>query len=67
MAAQQCDTHALDSRVLLIENSSWDVEYNGTIGRILNSGEFKVYVPDFIRSTDAVCVVTDPEHFARDG
>jgi hypothetical protein len=67
MAAQQRDTHALAVRGLLKEHSSWDVDHNGTIGRILPSGEFEVYVPDVIRSTDAFCFVTDSEPFARDG
>jgi hypothetical protein len=67
MAAQQRDPHALALRGLLTENSSWDVDHNGAIGRILSSGEFEVYVPDVIRSTEAVCFVADPEPFARDG
>jgi Integrase zinc binding domain len=67
MAAQLRDPHALALRGLLTEHSSWDVDQNGTIGRILPSGEFEVYVPDVIRSTDAVCFVTDSELFARDG
>jgi RNase H-like domain found in reverse transcriptase len=35
MAAQQRDTHALALRGLLTEHSSWYVDQNGTIGRIL--------------------------------
>jgi hypothetical protein len=54
-------------RGLFTENSSWDVDHNGAIGPILSSGEFEVYVPDVIRSTEAVCFVADPEPFARDG
>jgi hypothetical protein len=57
MAAPQRDPHALALRGLLTENSSWDVDHNGAIGRILSSGEFEVYVPDVIRSTEAVCLL----------
>jgi hypothetical protein len=67
MAAQQRDPHALALRGLLTEHSPWNVDHNGTIGRTLPSGEFEVYVPDVIRSTEAVCFVTDSEPFARDG
>jgi hypothetical protein len=67
MAAQQRDPHALALRRLLTDNSSWDVDHKGAIGRILSSGEFEVYVSDFIRSTEAVRFVSDPEPFAWDG
>jgi hypothetical protein len=66
MAAKRRDPYALASRGLLTENSSWDVDHNGAICRILSSGQFEVYVPNFIRSTDAVCFITDPEPFDRD-
>jgi hypothetical protein len=67
MAAKQLNPHDLALRRLLTENSSWDVDHNEIIDRILTSGEFEVYVPDFIPFKEAVCVVTDPEHFTRDG
>jgi hypothetical protein len=66
MAAQQRDSHALALRGLT-EDPSWDVDLNGAIDRILSSGEFEVYVPEVIRSTEAVCFVADPEPFDRDG
>jgi hypothetical protein len=41
MAAQQRDPHALALRGLLTEISSWYVDHNGAICRILSSGEFE--------------------------
>ena len=67
MTAQQRDAHALALRGLLTEHSSWDIDQHGTLGRILPTGEFEVYLPDSVRSPEAVCLVTEPATFAEDG
>ena len=67
MTAQQRDAHALALRGLLTEHSSWDIDQHGTLGRILPTGEFEVYLPDSIRSPEAVCIVTEPATFAEGG
>jgi transposase InsO family protein len=67
LAAQQRDAHALALRGLLTEHESWDLDDNGTLGRILPSGEFEIYVPASVRPAEAVCFVKETEVIAVDG